>query len=295
MSQTVSPSVGRAYGLARVCSVWEVPRSSVYAAKQRRSRPLPIRAKRGPKTALSDAELTDHIRSVIGQSAFLGEGYRKVWARLRLAGIRTSRPRVLRLMRAAQLLAPHRTRRAPQPTTHDGHIITALPNQMWGTDATSAWTSEGVGTIFFAIDHCTGECVGIHAARRGTRFEALEPIRQGVREQFGGYEKGIAASLSLRHDHGSQFMSDAFQDELRFLGIASSPAFVREPETNGVAERFVKTLKEQLLWVQHFETIEQLRLALLAFRHRYNHAWLVQRHGYRSPAAVRADLLSRAA
>ncbi len=86
-------------------------------------------------------------------------------------------------------------------------------------------------------------------------------------------------------------MSDAFQGELRFLGIISSPAFVREPQGNGVAERFVKTLKEQLLWVQHFESVEQLRLALLAFKDRYNHGWLMQRHGYRSPAAVRAELV----
>jgi len=178
---------------------------------------------------------------------------------------------------------------------HDGQITTDMPNEMWGTDATSSWTAEGVGTIFLAVDHCTGECIGLHAARRGTRFEALEPIRQGVRDQFGEYETAIAAGLSLRHDHGSQFMSDAFQDELRFLGIRSSPAFVREPETNGVAERFVKTLKEQLLWVEHFATVDQLRLALLAFKERYNHGWLVQRHGYQSPATIRARLLERAA
>ena len=59
-------------------------------------------------------------------------------------------------------------------------------------------------------------------------------------------------------------MSDAFQNELTFLGIESSPAFVRAPESNGCAERFIRTLKENLLWVRHFETIEQLRHALLA-------------------------------
>ena len=295
MSQTASPSVRHAYGLARVCHAWDVPRSSVYAARQRRTRPPVIVLRRGPKTALADAELTDHIRRVIQQSPFLGEGYRKAWARLRVAGIRTSRQRVLRLMRGANLLAPNRARREPQAHLHDGRITTDRPNEMWGTDATSSWTAEGVGTIFLAVDHCTGECIGLHAARRGTRFEALEPIRQGVREQFGGYQTAIAAGLSLRHDHGSQFMSDAFQDELRFLGIRSSPAFVREPETNGVAERFVKTLKEQLLWVEHFATVEQLRMALLAFKERYNHGWLVQRHGYQSPATIRDRLLERAA
>ena len=59
-----------------------------------------------------------------------------------------------------------------------------------------------------------------------------------------------ATGLQLRHDHGSQFMSDDFQNEIRFLGIESSPAFVREPEGNGCIERFFKTLKEQLLWVR---------------------------------------------
>jgi transposase InsO family protein len=82
-------------------------------------------------------------------------------------------------------------------------------------------------------------------------------------------------------------MSDHFQAELRFLGITSSPAFVREPERNGCAERFIRTLKEQLLWVERFATVEELRRALLAFRDRYNHEWLIGRHRHHSPAAVR--------
>jgi len=84
-------------------------------------------------------------------------------------------------------------------------------------------------------------------------------------------------------------------EELRFLGVGSSPAIVRDPQGNGVAQRFVKTLKEQLLWSKHLETVEQLRLALLPLKDRYNHGWLVQRHGYQSPAAIRAGLLQAAA
>jgi transposase InsO family protein len=72
--------------------------------------------------------------------------------------------------------------------------------------------------------------------------------------------------LKIRHDHGSQYVADDFQDELVFLGMIASPSFVREPEGNGCAERFIQTLKENLLWVQTFETVEQLRLALLEFR-----------------------------
>ena len=159
---------------------------------------------------------------------------------------------------------------------------------MWGTDATANWTDEGPATIFIAVDHFTAECLGSHAARRDTPFEALEPLRQGIREHLGAYRAEMTTGLALRHDHGSPLMSDLFQTELRFLGIASSPAFVRAPEGNGCVERFIRTLKEQLLWIEPFATVEDLRVALLAFQDRYNHEWLIERHRHRTPAAVRA-------
>ena len=256
MSRASSPSTARRYGTARVCQLWEVPRSTVYERRARASRPVQPAAKRGPKQAWTDAALTERIRAVLTNSPFLGEGYRKAWARLRLAGVRTSKGRVLRLMREAGLLAPTRVGRRRGPRSHDGTITTERPDEMWGTDATACLTTrEGNATVFIAVDHCTQECVGIHAARPGTRFEALEPLRQGLREHFAGYAAGIASGLSLRHDHGSQYLSDHFQGELSFLGIRSSPSFVAAPEGNGCAERFIRTLKEQLLWVETFETV----------------------------------------
>ena len=78
------------------------------------------------------------------------------------------------------------------------------------------------------------------------------------------------------------------QRELAFLGIERSPAFVREPEGNGGAERLIRTLKANLLWVRRCATIEDLRQALQAFKHTYDRTWIVERHGYQTPAAVRA-------
>ena len=60
-------------------------------------------------------------------------------------------------------------------------------------------------------------------------------------------------------------MSGDFQDEIECLGIEASPSFVREPQGNGVAERFIRTLKENLLWARTFDTIEELRAALVEF------------------------------
>jgi putative transposase len=168
----------------------------------------------------------------------------------------------------------------------DRHLASGLPYDM----TTTVTTGEGQVCVFVAVDHCTAECIDIHASLSGNRFEALEPLRQGVREHFGGFDRGIAAGLAIRHDHGSAYMSDDFQAELAFLGMASSPSFVREPEGNGVAERFIRTLKENLLWVRHFATVVELIEALREFKRRYNDQWLIERHGYRSPAQVRRDL-----
>ena len=285
MSRQVSPSTEQVYGLQRVTRIWGISRATIY-----RHRLEPVTRQRpGPQGAMSDEDLVAAIRQLLTDSPFHGEGYRKLWARLRFAGIRTSRRRVLRLMRERGLLAQQRAGRAHGPKAHDGTITTERVDLMWGTDLTSVLTGEGQTAVFVAVDHCSAECVGIHASRSADRFEALEPVRQAVREHFGAFAKNVASGLALRHDHGSQYVSHHFQTEIRFRGIMSSPACVREPEGNGCAERFIRVLKENLLWVRRFDTVEELRLALIAFRQTYNQSWIIERHGYRTPAQVRAD------
>ena len=287
MSQATSPSTDKPYGLARVCRVWGMARSTIYGQRHERAMPA---ARRGPLGPCADDELVAHIRRLLEASPFPGEGYRKVWARLRHRGIRTSPRRVLRLMRAHQLLAPTRPGHPHGPKAHDGTIIPTQVETMWGTDMTATFTrQEGQVAIFIAVDQYSAECGGIHAAKQGTRFEALEPIRQGVGTYLGAFGQDIAQGLALRHDHGSQYMSQVFQEELTVLGIASSPAFVREPAGNGCAERFIRTLKEHLLWLKTFDTVEDLRLALHEFQRQYNETWLIGRHGYKAPAQVRHE------
>ena len=87
MSQAVSPSVDRVYGLARAARCWNVSRATVY-----RHRQAPIVPKRrpGPVGPCDDATLLEHIEKAIAESRFTGEGYRKIWARLRFSGVRSS-------------------------------------------------------------------------------------------------------------------------------------------------------------------------------------------------------------
>jgi putative transposase len=135
---------------------------------------------------------------------------------------------------------------------HRGTILIARPNEVWASDRTlTATAEEGQVTVFVAVDHCTTECVGLHAANKATRFEALKPLRQAVRDYCGGFHAEAAMGIRNQHGHGSQYMSDDYQTEIAFLSMASSPSFVRQPDCKGCVERFIRTLKEQLRWGAH--------------------------------------------
>ena len=112
MSRAVSPSVGRSYSLARVARCWGIPRAKVY---RHRKEVAPMTRRRpGPVGPCDDATLLEHIKRAIAESRFTGEGYRKIWAKLRFAGIRTSPGRVRRLMGENGLSAPHRLPKRPR-------------------------------------------------------------------------------------------------------------------------------------------------------------------------------------
>lgn len=221
MSRAFSISARRPYGLVRVCAAWRVSRATLARHLKCTNMPQAPRRRPGPQGAMPDGDLAARIRALLADSPFHGEGYRKVWARLRHAGIRTSPKRVLRIMRQYTLLAHQRSGSARGPRAHDGRITTDSVDEMWGTDMTSVATGEGQAAVFIAVDHCSAECVGIHASASATRFEALEPIRQGVRASFGAFARNTANGLKIRHDHGSQYMSRDFQNEIRFLGAES--------------------------------------------------------------------------
>ena len=292
MSAAISSATERPYDVERVCAAWDVPRSSFYAWRHDTTSteavdPAPAK-KRGPKTELTDERLLALIREDLAGSPFHGEGHRKVWARLRILGdVHVSRKRVLRIMRENHLLSPCRGRRPAVPS-HTGEIITLAPNLMWGTDGIRILTvEEGWGWVFTAVEHWNAECVGWHVCKTGDRFAALEPISMGLDRIFGKVEADVARGLSLRMDHGTQYLSDHFVNQVRFWGIQPSFAFVEQPQTNGVAERFNRTLREQALNGKIFRTLDEVRKAVAEFVERYNEHWRLEKLGYLSPVMTR--------
>ncbi|HZP39786.1 MAG TPA: integrase core domain-containing protein [Methylomirabilota bacterium] len=265
-------------------------------ASTRRPRPwgprrCGVSAGRRPRSATPD--LVAAIRRVLSETPFHGEGYRKVRARLAHRGVAASGKRVLRLMRQQQLLAPRRLGPPNGDPAHAGTIITTRPNEMWGTDATRFYTEQDGWCWFFgAIDHYSDDLVGWHVVKLGDRWAALEPIRQGVRQACGGFGKDVARGLRLRGDWGPQYIADAWINEVKWLGITISPSYVGEPECNGVAERFMRTLKEQCLYLHRFETLAEAQRIIGEFIARYNAEWLIERLGHQTPSSARAAALA---
>jgi transposase InsO family protein len=105
----------------------------------------------------------------------------------------------------------------------------------------------------------------------------------------------VARGLKIRCDWGPQYIADAWINEVKWLGITISPSYVGEPECNGVIERFMRTLKEQCIYLHRFQSLTEAQRIIGDFIPRYNAAWLIERLGHRTPTQARADALGRAA
>jgi hypothetical protein len=112
-----------------------------------------------------------------------------------------------------------------------------------------------------------------------SRFAALEPVSQAVIARFGGIEADAARGVTVRADNGPQYISDHFTRQIAHWGMALSHSFPHQPQTNGVAERFFRTLREQAIYGRIFQTAAEVRTTVMAFVARYNASWRLARLG----------------
>jgi transposase InsO family protein len=191
-------------------------------------------------------------------------------------------------MKKHNLLSPYRCEQGSK-NPHNGRITTDTPNIMWGTDAAKVFTLEDGWIWFFGvIEHWNSECLGWHVTKKGDRFAAIEAMTQSVENVFGSTSQGVARGLKLRVDHGPQFLSDGFVNQIHYWGVSISKGFVREPETNGVIERFHRTFKEQIVHGRQYHSIEDFRRAVVTFMSLYNEHWLLEKLDYHSPSKARS-------
>jgi hypothetical protein len=291
MSRETSCKSERRYGIRRVCQVLEFPRSTLYAQAKRQSSPVgplqPLR--RGPKPRIGDGKLLGTLRDDLASPPFQGEGHRKVWARLRWRqDIRVSRARVLRLMRDNALRSPHR-RPQGRPHPHEERITTDRPNEVWGTDGIRIETiDEGWIWGFSAVDHFDACCVGIHAVKTGgNRFAALHPLSQGLQAEFGCLGADAGRGLALHMDHGTQYTSDEFLNQIKFWGVAPSFALcLPSHKPTAWLSALTERSRSRPSSDASSETsrmcgnVEDVRDAANEFRERYNRHWRLEKLGF---------------
>ena len=217
-----------------------VARSNLVAqAKRGGSRPRPPYRKAG------DAELLARIRPLV--DARPSYGYRRTTALLnRLADTegqaRANHKRVYRVMkRAGLLLAPHTGRGRQRP--HDGEVATPASNRRWAADVFEipCWNGEPV-RVAFAIDTHDREILAWTASPRGIGGIAVRDLMLlAVERRFGTL--GAPQPVEWLADNGSCFTANETIAFAHAIGLIPCFTPVRSPESNGIAEAFVKTFK----------------------------------------------------
>ena len=288
LSKVQNPNTGKVFPMSLVLKVSDYSSAAWYG----KSVTSAGTSKKGPKPFFDDAQALVVIKAEIAQSRFHSEGYIKINKRLKRKGSIIAKGRVNCLLRENNLLSANRPVKQGARKKHEGTIITQKPNHLWGTDGKQFYTEkEGLCWIFSVIDHFNDEILGHHICKVGDRFSAMEPVKQAVRKEFGTVKQHICqhTQLALRSDHGSQYDSKDFVKEMQFLGLAESKAFVRSPECNGVIERWHRTLNEQVIAVNAFESLETAIPIINQFIADYNQYWILHRLDFQSPIETKIN------
>lgn len=233
------------------------------------------------KVVVRNAPILERIEQLKSEHPFWG--YRRIWATLRFAqGLRITRNHVYRLMGQEGLLVDRnrclKARRSsgrskPRPTR---------PNQWWGIDMTKVLSTEsGWVQIVLVLDWYTKKIVGHHVGRRAATADWLEALDQGLNLQFPQGSQG--QNLHLMSDNGTQPTSTTFLKACGLLGVRQAFTAFNNPKGNADTERMMRTIKEELLWLQEWKDEFEMAQAVEKWIEYYNQSYLHSALDYQSP------------
>lgn len=210
-------------------------------------------------------------------------GYRRMTAWLKYReGLTVNRKRIHRLMRENGLLVEqqrHKALRTPQRAKPKA----TRPNQYWGIDMTKFLLgSLGWCYLIIVLDWYTKEIVGWNLSLRAKTSEWKEALDRAVCEKFPWGVRG--QGLNLVSDNGSQPTSVAFMRDTAELGINQIFCSYDNPRGNAETERVIRTIKEEVLWLNDFGSFEEAGTTIGAWiGEDYNRLYVHSALGYRSP------------
>lgn len=276
-------SLGRAT-VKQVCEAFHVSRQAYYqATKPLAESPKAVVAdRRGPW--VTNGVLVTCIRQVVAENP--GWGSRKVWAVLRRDGIKASRKRVWKLMQVLGLVLPAPNHEAR--TRYEGHVSVPDSNRRWGTDLTTVWTrADGVVAIVPVIDFGDRYALDCVVTKSQESAPVLAATRSALVREFVRPSE-VPAGLELRTDHGPQFVGRDAEALCNRWRLDHTFAPVGRPTGNAVTERFILTLKTELIWTRDWNSKEELAAAVRDWLEHYNSRRPHQALAWRTPAEQRA-------
>jgi putative transposase len=277
--------------VGQLCEAFGISRQAYYAARKAPASEEPDGApggrpeRRGPWVC--DATLVEKIRQVVAE--FPAWGVRKVWAYLRRLGTVVSRKRVWKRMHALGLTLPPVSERE-QPLRR-GHVVVPQSNRRWATDLTTTWTVQDGTVALVPLIDCGDRMVfGVAVTKSQESPAVLAPVKSALEEIFES-PKCVPHGFEMRTDHGPQYTGSDCHDLCKEWGVDHTFAPVARPTGNAVAERFIQTLKVELVWTRDWESLEELREAVTEWLQIYNHVRPHQALDWMTPAEKRAENL----
>jgi len=272
-----------------LCVTFGVSRQAYYAAKKA---PAPasnvVRLPLRPDVAPA-AKVLEKIQLIIGEN--LAWGVRKVWATLRREHeLKVSKKRVWAIMKANGLVLA-RDSEPGEPTR--GHVAVPAPNRRLAADFTTVWTKlDGVVAVVPTIDCGCRSVLGMVVTKDQQAPAILGSIEQALAETFG-QPSAVPLDLELRSDHGPQYTGADCEALVQRWGLEHTFAPVGRPTGNAVVERFIRTMKEEVIWLRDWSTAAELREAINAWLAKYHTRRAHQSLGWQTPAEYRAAHLSK--
>lgn len=276
-----------------LCETFQLSRAAYYAeAKRRQQAPAAddtnvVRLPPRPNHTRAEAVLM-RIREVLARDTARAWGVRKVWATLRREGLRVSRRRVHALMRANGLVLL-RDREPGQ--TPRGHVVVPEPNRRIATDLTTVWTRrDGVVALVPTID-CGDRTAVVTVTKDQHGPAVLASVMDKLVESFGS-PGNVPEGVELRTDHGPQYTGADCRTLCKEWHLEHTYSPVGRPTGNAVVERFIRTLKEELIWLRDWDSLDELRDAVAVWLRHYNTARPHQALAWNAPAEWRAMKLA---
>lgn len=264
-----------------------MPRSTYYAALQPRDNVVLLRPAPAVPRGVRTADLLAALQALAAKHP--AWGYRKLWATLRRDGVRVAQRRVHALCKAhGLLLGPDQPARRPAPR---GHVTVAASNRRWATDLTTVWTEQdGLVAVTILVDCGDRSVLGLAASKSQQSGVILAPVQAALCEHFGAPNL-VPDGLELRTDHGPQYTGSDCEDLCKHWRVQHTLAPVGRPTGNAVAERTIRTMKEECIWLADFASREDLQAALDDWRATFNERRPHQALQWQTPSERRAEQL----